>query len=58
MRARGPGGRRRVGPVATLGGTHDTGYRMCMRSSYVNNSSGDNVNSTTHGAWKYFLFTK
>ncbi|MGW3745299.1 Ig-like domain repeat protein, partial [Streptomyces sp. NPDC005146] len=44
--------------VVTLGGTHDTGYRMRMRSSYVNNSSGDNVNSTTHGAWKYFIFTK
>ncbi|MFD4855891.1 hypothetical protein [Streptomyces atratus] len=32
--------------------------RMRMRSSYVNGSSGDNVNSTTHGAWKYFIFTK
>ncbi|MGW1731807.1 hypothetical protein [Streptomyces sp. NPDC001999] len=44
--------------VVTLGGTHDTGYRMRMRSSYVNASSGDTVNSTTHGAWKYFIFTK
>ena len=44
--------------VVTLGGTHDTGYRMRMRSSYVNASSCDTVNSTTHGAWKYFIFTK
>ncbi|WP_406435636.1 hypothetical protein [Streptomyces sp. NBC_01589] len=38
--------------VVILTGTHDTGYRMRMRSSYINGSSGDNVNSTTHGAWK------
>ncbi|MGW3654253.1 Ig-like domain repeat protein [Streptomyces sp. NPDC005151] len=44
--------------VVTLGGTHETGYRMRLRSSYVNGSSGDTVNSTTHGAWKYFCFTK
>jgi hypothetical protein len=42
----------------TLGGTHETGYRMRLCSSYVNGSSGDTVNSTTHGAWKYFYFTK
>ncbi|MHA5049659.1 Ig-like domain repeat protein [Streptomyces sp. SD15] len=40
-----------------LGGTHETGYRMRVRSSYYNNTSGDTVNSTTHGAWKYFIFT-
>ncbi|MET8407800.1 hypothetical protein ABZV34_06745 [Streptomyces sp. NPDC005195] len=40
-----------------LGGTHETGYRMRVRSSYYDNTSGDTVNSTTHGAWKYFLFT-
>jgi hypothetical protein len=28
-----------------------------MRSSYINDSSGDTVNSTTHGAWKYLTFT-
>ncbi|MFJ9833613.1 YncE family protein [Streptomyces sp. NPDC101169] len=33
------------------------GVRARMRSSYVNGSSGDSVNSTTHGAWKYFTFT-
>lgn len=31
---------------------------MRLRSSYVNGFSGDIVNSTTRGAWKYFCFTK
>ncbi|MGW4349631.1 YncE family protein [Streptomyces sp. NPDC004690] len=44
--------------AVTLTGTHDTGYRMRVRSSYVNGASGDTVNSTTNGAWKYFYFTK
>ncbi|MFI5630699.1 Ig-like domain repeat protein, partial [Streptomyces sp. NPDC051664] len=44
--------------TVTLTGSHPTGYRMRLRSSYVNSSSGDTVNSTTHGAWKYFIFTK
>ncbi len=44
--------------IVTLTGTHETGYKMRVRSSYINGSSGDNVNSTTHGAWKYFIFTK
>ncbi|MEV6615468.1 Ig-like domain repeat protein [Streptomyces sp. NPDC051051] len=35
----------------------ESGIRARMRSSYVNGSSGDSVNSTTHGAWKYFAFT-
>ncbi|CAL2055650.1 Ig-like domain repeat protein [Streptomyces murinus] len=36
----------------------DVGWRFRVRSSYINGSSGDIVNSTTHGAWKYFTFTK
>ncbi|MFJ3305937.1 Ig-like domain repeat protein [Streptomyces sp. NPDC086549] len=42
-----------------LGGDHgqDVGWRFRARSSYLNSSSGDTVNSTTHGAWKYFTFT-
>ncbi|KAB1149432.1 Ig-like domain repeat protein [Streptomyces luteolifulvus] len=40
-----------------LTGTHDTGWRFRVRSSYIDSTSGDNVNSTTHGAWKYFYFT-
>jgi hypothetical protein len=43
--------------VVELGGTHQTGYSMRVRSSYVNNSSGDTVNSTTNSSWKYFTFT-
>ncbi|MFE1443030.1 YncE family protein [Streptomyces sp. NPDC058739] len=38
-------------------GPHETGWRLRARSSYINGSSGDSVNSTTHGAWKYFYFT-
>ncbi|MEW1612359.1 MULTISPECIES: Ig-like domain repeat protein [unclassified Streptomyces] len=44
--------------IVTLEGPHETGYKMRVRSSYINGSSGDSVNSTTHGAWKYFIFTK
>ncbi|MFF2465266.1 hypothetical protein [Streptomyces mirabilis] len=43
--------------MVTLSGTHQTGYSMRVRSSYINNSSNDTVNSTTHGSWKYFTFT-
>ncbi|MET8580359.1 Ig-like domain repeat protein [Streptomyces collinus] len=43
--------------VVDLGGTHQSGYAMRVRSSYVDNSSGDTVNATTHGSWKYFTFT-
>jgi hypothetical protein len=35
----------------------DVGWRFRVRSSYINGSSGDTVNSTTHGAWKYLTFT-
>ncbi|AXE78739.1 Ig-like domain repeat protein [Streptomyces atratus] len=44
--------------IVTLTGTHDTGYRMRVRASYVNGTSGDTVNSNTNGSWKYFIFTK
>ncbi|MEV7689464.1 Ig-like domain repeat protein [Streptomyces bungoensis] len=36
----------------------DVGWRFRIRSSYINGSSGDTVNSTTHGAWKYFTYTR
>ncbi|MEU3824086.1 Ig-like domain repeat protein [Streptomyces sp. NPDC029080] len=36
----------------------DVGWRFRVRSSYIDGASGDSVNSTTHGAWKYFTFTK
>jgi hypothetical protein len=43
----------------TITGNHsqDVGWRFRVRSSYINGSSGDTVNSTTHGAWKYLTFT-
>ncbi|MFI8181821.1 Ig-like domain repeat protein [Actinacidiphila glaucinigra] len=36
----------------------ESGIRARMRSSYVKGSSGDSVNTTTHGSWKYMYFTK
>ncbi|MGW7079262.1 YncE family protein [Streptomyces sp. NPDC054866] len=36
----------------------ESGIRARMRASYINGSSGDNVNSTTHGSWKYLNFTR
>ncbi|WP_406178406.1 YncE family protein [Streptomyces canus] len=40
-----------------LGAPGDSGIRARMRSLYVNGSSGDSVNSTTYGAWKYLYFS-
>ncbi|MFE7839038.1 Ig-like domain repeat protein [Streptomyces sp. NPDC057474] len=41
----------------TLTGTPTTNIRFRFRSEYRDSSSGDNVNTTTYGAWKYFIFT-
>ncbi|MBT2418616.1 Ig-like domain repeat protein [Streptomyces sp. ISL-22] len=41
-----------------LDGTPPTGVRFRLRSSYIDTKSGDNVNTTTYGGWKYFIFTK
>ncbi|MET8291190.1 Ig-like domain repeat protein [Streptomyces sp. NPDC005132] len=41
-----------------LTGTPPTGVRFRIRSSYIDTTSGDNVNSTTYGTWKYFIFTR
>ncbi|MFJ7075391.1 Ig-like domain repeat protein [Streptomyces sp. NPDC098781] len=35
-----------------------TGVRFRLRSSYIDTASGDNVNATTYGTWKYFTFTR
>ncbi|MGW3663943.1 YncE family protein [Streptomyces sp. NPDC005141] len=35
----------------------ESGIKVRIRSSYINNSSGDNVNSTTYGSWKYLYFS-
>lgn len=42
--------------VVTITGTPPTGYRFRVRDSYIS-GSGDSVNTTTYGAWKYFTFT-
>ncbi|WP_030682320.1 YncE family protein [Streptomyces sp. NRRL B-1347] len=42
----------------TLDAPGQAGIRLRLRSSYVNGTSGDNVNTTTHGAWKYLYFTR
>ncbi|WP_031483161.1 Ig-like domain-containing protein [Streptomyces bicolor] len=41
-----------------LDDTPPTGVRFRIRSSYIDTTSGDNVNATTYGAWKYFTFTR
>lgn len=41
----------------TLEGPDQSGIKARMRSTYVNGSSGDSVNSTTYGPWKYLYWT-
>jgi hypothetical protein len=43
--------------AVSLGAPGEAGIRARMRSAYINGSSGDSVNSTTFGAWKYLYFT-
>ncbi|MDT0463889.1 YncE family protein [Streptomyces gibsoniae] len=43
--------------IVNLGHPGESGIRARVRSAYINGSSGDTVNSTTYGAWKYFYFT-
>ncbi len=43
--------------AVSLGAPGEAGIRVRMRSVYVNSSSGDTVNSTTYGAWKYLYFS-
>ncbi|MCX4762741.1 SMP-30/gluconolactonase/LRE family protein [Streptomyces sp. NBC_01275] len=43
--------------AVSLGAPGESGIRARVRSSYINGTSGDSVNSTTHGAWKYLNFT-
>ncbi|MFG2946792.1 Ig-like domain repeat protein [Streptomyces adustus] len=42
----------------TLDGSPAVNDRFRVRSGYVDTKSGDNVNATTYGAWKYFVYTK
>ncbi|MFG3494719.1 Ig-like domain repeat protein [Streptomyces sp. NPDC047928] len=43
--------------TVNLGASGTSGLRARIRSSYIDTSSGDNVNYTTHGTWKYLYFT-
>ncbi|MFF7189338.1 YncE family protein [Streptomyces sp. NPDC008222] len=43
--------------IVNLGHPGESGVRARVRSAYINGGSGDTVNSTTYGAWKYFYFT-
>ncbi|WP_328544479.1 Ig-like domain repeat protein [Streptomyces europaeiscabiei] len=45
------------GSDITLTGTPTTDVRLRFRSEYHDGGSGDNVNTTTYGAWKYFMYT-
>jgi hypothetical protein len=40
-----------------LGAPGQSGIKARMRSVYVNGSSGDTVNTTTYGSWKYLYFS-
>jgi hypothetical protein len=40
-----------------LGHPGTSGVRARVRAAYVDSSSGDNVNTTTYGAWSYLYFT-
>ena len=41
----------------TVVGTHETGLKLRARSAYVKGFSGDTLNTTTNGTWRYFIFT-
>ncbi|MFE1288672.1 Ig-like domain repeat protein [Streptomyces sp. NPDC058751] len=43
--------------VIDLGSFDEAGLRVRVRSAYVNDSSGDTVNSTTYSSWKYLYIT-
>ncbi|MFD5518072.1 Ig-like domain-containing protein, partial [Streptomyces sp. NPDC127066] len=43
--------------VMDLGASDEAGLRVRVRSAYINDSSGDDVNSTAYSSWKYIYFT-
>jgi hypothetical protein len=43
--------------TVNLGHSGQAGVKFRVRTSYINSSSGDNVNTTTYGSWKYLYFT-
>ncbi|GGL06000.1 YncE family protein [Mangrovihabitans endophyticus] len=42
----------------TLTGTHAVGVKYRVRAAYLPGTSGDSVNATTYGAYRYFIFAK
>ena len=44
--------------AVNLTGTFAAGAKFRVRAEYVYGNSGDTVNATTYGAWKYFTFTR
>ncbi|MEV5974608.1 Ig-like domain repeat protein [Streptomyces sp. NPDC051921] len=42
----------------SIDGDGAAGYRFRIRSAYIDGASGDNVNATAYGPWKYFNFTR
>ncbi|MFF3562202.1 Ig-like domain repeat protein [Streptomyces sp. NPDC002574] len=43
--------------LVTLPGPGEAGIRARVRVSYIKGSSGDSLNTTTYGDWKYLYFT-
>jgi hypothetical protein len=43
--------------AVSIEGPGESGVRARVRASYIKGSSGDSVNTTTHGSWKYVYFT-
>ncbi|MBW6432877.1 hypothetical protein KZ829_03860 [Actinoplanes hulinensis] len=42
----------------TVAGTYKAGVKWRARAEYLYGTSGDNVNYTTAGTWRYYTFTK
>jgi len=43
--------------AVSLGAPGESGIKARVRAAYINNSSGDNVNSNTYSDWKYLYFS-
>ncbi|MFJ9731185.1 YncE family protein [Streptomyces sp. NPDC101171] len=43
--------------AVNLGAPGQSGIKARVRASYINGSSGDTVNTTTYGSWKYLYFS-
>ncbi|WP_052742871.1 YncE family protein [Streptomyces mangrovisoli] len=43
--------------AVSLGAPGQSGLKARVRAAYIDTSSGDNVNTTTYGSWKYLYFS-